>query len=535
VTSSGRAAPRRILAIALLTLLVAAGCSSGSGGGSATPSTGGGAVSVPADSSEIDADGVIKVGYDLRQSQGGGFYFDPTKLQSTVHDGWMYMLYGRLLRPTLEGELEPDLAESTEVVDPNTIEITLRDGLTFSDGTPFDAQAVKVGLERNMAEGVRSNMTEPFYSLTGIEVTSPTTLTLTISDGTAASWHDTFLAGFQSTITKPGQTDFTDPIGAGPFTVTSFQPEQSAVYAKSDTYWDAESITLGGIEIVQVATDQPQSQTAALQTEQIDLSITDASQIPGLTGNLELFTQADPNQTLNMMICKSSGPLADPRVRVAINKALERESIGDAVYAGTTEPMHQLWPAGHRFNDPSLEDVLAYDPAAARSLLAEAGYPDGFDLDMYLVNGVNIPEAAQVMEQQLADVGINANIIIPANYVADFLQLSKEGVGVIPGNAAGRTKLNQFSGDALSNLCKYEDPELDAKVAELNTVSDSSPEAVELWHEIQDIVVNDALGGFVLFRSRLAAFNSDSLGSLGLWPEGTVVVPDPRVTWIKAG
>jgi peptide/nickel transport system substrate-binding protein len=533
VTSLDRAAPRRILAIALLALLIAAGCSSGSGDDTATPSTGG-AASVPTDSREIDADGVLKVGYDLRQSQGGGFYFDPTKLQSTVHDGWMYMLYGRLLRPTLEGELEPDLAESTEVVDPNTIEITLRGGLTFSDGTPFDAAAVKAGLERNKAEGARAVMTEPFYALGEITVTSPTTLTLAIAEGTAASWHDTFLAGFQSTITKPGQTDFTDPIGAGPFTVTSFQPDQSAVYAKSESYWDAESITLGGIEIVQVATDQPQSQTAALQTGQIDLSITDASQIPGLSGDLELFTQADPNQTLNMMICKKSGPLADARVRTAINKALERESIGDAVYAGTTEPMHQLWPAGHRFNDPSLEDVLAYDPAAARNLLAEAGYPDGFEVDMYLVNGVNVPEAAQVIEQQLADIGIKANIIIPANFVADFLQLQKEGIGVIPGNAAGRTKLNQFSGDALSNLCKYDDPELNAKVAELNQVSDSSDDAVELWHEIQDIVVNDALGGFVLFRSRLAAYNSDTLGSVGLWPEGTVVVPDPRVTWIKA-
>ena len=326
VTSPGRAASRRILAIALLALLIAAGCGSSSGDDTTTPSSGG-AASVPANSSEINASGVLKVGYDLRQSQGGGFYFDPTKLQSTVHDGWMYMLYGRLLRPTLEGALEPDLASSTEVVDPNTIEVTLRDGLTFSDGTPFDAAAVKAGLERNKAEGVRTVMTEPFYALGDITVDSPTTLTLTITDGTAASWHDTFLAGFQTTITKPGQTDFTNPIGAGPFTVTSFQPEQSAVYAKSPSYWDAESITLGGIEIVQVATDQPQSQTAALQTGQIDLSITDASQIPGLTGAVELFTQADPNQTLNMMICKRSGPLADARVRVAINKALERDSV----------------------------------------------------------------------------------------------------------------------------------------------------------------------------------------------------------------
>ena len=131
------------------------------------------------------------------------------------------MLYGRLLRQTLDGDFVPDLAESTTVPDPNTIEITLRDGLTFSDGTAFDAAAVKTGLERNLQEADRAVMTEPFYDLQAVNVTSPTTLTLTIANGKAAGWHDSFLAGLQTTITKPGQTDFADPIGAGPFKVTS--------------------------------------------------------------------------------------------------------------------------------------------------------------------------------------------------------------------------------------------------------------------------------------------------------------------------
>ena len=208
-------------------------------------------------------------------------------------------------------------------------------------------------------------------------------------------------------------------------------------------------------------------------------------------------------------------------------------ALGEGVYADTTEPQTQLWPAGHRFNDPALDDVLAYDPEAAKQLFVDAGYPDGFDVDLYVVAGVNGTEAAEVIDSQLGAIGVRTNIIIPANYVTEFLNPPRPGMGLFPGNAAGRAKLNQFTGKALANVCGYSDPALDALAAQLATVSDSSPEAVDLWHQIDKIVVDDALNGFFLFRSRLAGYNTDNIGALGLWPQGTVVIPDPRATWMN--
>jgi peptide/nickel transport system substrate-binding protein len=519
-------AARRISLAVLLIALLATSC------GSSGDSSEGSAQSVPVSTTEIDREGVLRVGYDLLPNVGGGWSNDPIKLQR-ANDGAMYLIYGSMLRATLEGELVPDLAESTEIVDANTIDLDLRTGLTFSDGTPFDAQAVKVGLERNLAQGDPAVFTKPFYALSGIDVTGPTSLRLTIDGGTAASWHDTFLPRFQTTITK-AEVDPNKPIGAGPFNVTAYQPERSVTLERSETYWDAESIPLGGMEIIHIPWDNWHAQLAALETGQIDLTIADPSQLETLTGDLEPFNQADPNQVLILLMCKKSGPLADSRVRMAINKAIDRDAINEAVYAGAAKPMTTLWPEGHRFHVEDLNDVLSYDVEGARELLAEAGYPNGLDLDLNITTGAGGSQTAEILEQQFAAVGIRSTIKAPADFVNEYLRTEAPGLGLIPGSSRGVSKFDQFNGQGLTNSCKYEDPDLKEIVSELSTVSESSDEAIDLWTEGQDIVVNESLGGFILFRSRFAAYNAERVGSLDLFPSGNLVLPDVRETWMKA-
>jgi len=126
------------------------------------------------------------------------------------------------------------------------------------------------------------------------------------------------------------------------------------------------------------------------------------------------------------------------------------------------------------------------------------------------------------------------NIVTAGNYVEDFLVPQKAGAGLIPGNADGLQKLDHFVGDALANACHYDDPELTALRGQLSAVSASSDEAVELWKQVNDIVVGDALGVFALFRAGISAYDVDRLGGLSLWPRvGNMGVPDPRSTYVK--
>jgi ABC-type transport system substrate-binding protein len=519
---------RRTLVALVVMLLVASGCSSDD---DTDDGQGGSATTVAA--SDVDRDGTLRIGFDLN-NPGAPWSFDPTANQSLqVIDGWFYVLYGRFLRPTLEGTLEPDLAESTEVVDPNTITIELREGLTFSDGSPFDAAAVKAGLERSLTVATPGGFSEAFFNLETVTVESPTTVRLGIPNGTAASWHDSFLPSFQSTIVKVDGFDPDKPIGAGPFSLTSYTPAKEASYARSESYWDADNITLGAIELVQVANESVESATAALQAGQVDIALTSPAQIPALTGDLGLFTQADGNQTVTMMMCKASGPLADAKVRTAINKALDREAISVAVYADTAEPALGMWPEGHRFSDPDLESELAYDVEGAKALMAEAGYANGFDIPLYAVGVFNLPEAAEVIKEQLAEIGINMTITVAANFVGEYLGVNAPGLGLFPGSAIGVEKLNQWNGEALVNTCDYNDLDLDAAKTELGKVTQSSDEAATAWQEANQIVVGEALSGFVLFRSVLAGYNDETVAEVSLWPKGSVIVPNPRETWMN--
>lgn len=523
MSTTGRDVARRLLALVIAVAFVAAGCSSDGGSSESTGADG-----------EVDPEGVVRVGYDLVLQATGGFNLDPAAQPTNTNDAIIYLIYGRLMRPTGDGSLEPDLAESATVVDANTIDIVVRDGVTFQDGTPFDAAAVKAGLERSLAADNRTAFTTEFFSLQSVDVTAPDTVRLEIPDGTAPSWYDTFLGSWQTTIVE-ADTDFSQPVGAGPFTVAEYQPEQSLVLAKYPDYWDAASIDVGGIEFTHIAADQLQSGVSAVRAGQLDLAITDAAQLPGLSGNVEPLEIQSPDQTVAMQVCKRDGPLADPDVRRAINQAIDRDAISEAVYQGAAEPATQLWPEGHRFYDTAVADELAYDPEAARDLLAEAGYEDGFAFDLYVVPALGLPDAAQVIQQQLAEVGVTVDVIPSANFVDDFLAPQSAGAGLIPGNAEGLDKLSQWVGEALGNACHYDDPDLDALADQLAHVSQSSDDAVDLWNQVSEKVVDDALGVFVLFRSGLAAYDSDRLVDVGAWPRGNVVVPDPRATSVRAG
>jgi peptide/nickel transport system substrate-binding protein len=202
--------------LVLVMALVASGCGGDDGGGDATPSGGG-------DASEINRDGTIRIAWDVNQN--GTFTFDPHKFIGQTSQGALWeLVYGRLLRKTETGEVVPDLAEKATITDPNTIEIKLREGLTWHDGTPFTAESVKTGWEYTQKAPAANlaSFTATFASMKGIEVVSPLELKLSFPAGDAAAFYDSILPDMKGTVVKPGKVTAPDVVGAGPFKLKSY-------------------------------------------------------------------------------------------------------------------------------------------------------------------------------------------------------------------------------------------------------------------------------------------------------------------------
>ena len=433
----------RLIAVVMAMGLVLAACSDDSDNDAENDTTDTTAVVTAG-----DPNGVIKVGYEMVQAGagGGGMKLDPNVVVSDTNDGLMYMIYGRLMRPNPDGSVVPDQAESVTITSPSTIEIVVREGQTFHDGSTFDAAAVKAGLERTKASGNTRGVPASFFELQSIDVTGALTLTLNVSEGKAPSWVDTNLGRWQSSILK-ADSDPTKPIGAGPMKVVSWTPEKEMVLTKFADYWDADAIQLGGLELFHVAADQPQSAVAALGAGQIDMAQVDVAGMSSMTGKLDTLVVANPDRLMSMALCKREGPLADARVRKALNKAIDREAVSEAVFSGTAEPGTELWPEGHRFFNPDVADELAYDLEGAKQLLADAGYADGFSFDVYSLQALGLPEVAEVTKQQFEAVGVTMNIIPTRAILDDFYVPQVEGAGLIPVMNPGVQKLAGWSGE----------------------------------------------------------------------------------------
>jgi peptide/nickel transport system substrate-binding protein len=527
MTSTGRKARRRIGALVVVIGVLATACSS-SGGSKGSSS------SSSAPSAKADPAGIIKVGFALSQEGGTQVFGDPAVAENnaTANDALYYLVYGRFMKQNEDGTLTPELAKSGTIIDKNTIELVLRDGLKFSDGTPFDAAAVKAGLERSLAANRTAAFLQPFFSLKAVTVVNPTTVRLSVPDGTAAGWYDTYIAQWQMSITKPGDTSEI-PLGAGPMTIVRYDRGQKLVLKKNPSYWNAKNVKVGGYEFIHIANGQAQAGTNALRAGQIDVATIEPSQLPSVTGKLTTYQRVS-DRSISMMICKRDGPMANVKARIALNKAIDREAINKVVFKGTSPAATEIWPKGNRFNDPKLNDFLSYDPVAAKKLLQEAGYPNGFELDLFPVEFSGLPETAEVIKQQLAQVGITINIKNGGNYVNDYLIPKHSGLGLVPGGTVGLAKLSFWSGTAIGNQCAYKDPKLDAVVAQLSQVSQSDPKAQELWFEVEKIVVGEALQGFLVFGSQLAAYDTQRIGNIKPLVRGQYMVPDPVLSYVKA-
>lgn len=463
-------------------------------GGELSAVSGAGAVS-------SGGDGVVKVGYPF--SDGiNPVAFDPAQFSGgACCFAYDWPIYGGLLRQTTSGAYVPDLASSVSIPDPSTLDIQLRPRLVYSNGANLDAAAVKAGFERNMTNPRSAAINQALSDISTIKVTGTDSLTISFSSPVAASFYP-LLADQESFMALPtgpsNGTPNTNVVGAGPFVIKSYTPDESLVLVKNPKYWDARAIHLSGITFMNVPSG-PQ-QVNALESGLVNVQGLPVSDLPVVKSqsNLQVYSDFPDANYYFVPICKSSGPLAKVQVRQALNYAVNRVAINNALLFGKGQPAWSMFPSTSALYDPSLTNIYAYNVKKAKKLLAEAGFPNGFSTTLMPLPESDTNQLATVLQSEWAQIGVKVTIVQTSNYVTDLYSDNKAQLGLNPSGLPGIEKLTtQFIAGHTGDLCNYNDPTLNALTNQIQSLPPTSPKLKADWKQAQDIAVKDALGVYV--------------------------------------
>ena len=455
--------------------------------------------------------GDLTVGYDLSGSSVP-VEFDPSSFTTTAgYLTYLLPIYGGLLRETSSGAFVPDLASSVTVSNPSTIDIQIRPGEVFSDGTPFTAAAVKAGLERNINTTNKGGFLPSLYEISSIDVTGPDSLVLNFSQPVANIFYPN-LASQESFIVSPkaaaAGTLGTDPVGAGAFMFKSYVPDEKLVLVKNPKYWDAKSIHLSQITFVSVPAG-PQ-QINALESGLINaVDGLPATDIPTLKeqSSLQVKSSFQDGSVYYVPICTTSGPMANVKVRQALSYAVNRVEINKALLYGLGQPAWSLVPSGFSTYDNSLTGHYAYNPAKAKELLAQAGYPHGFSTTILPLPEPATQQLATILQQEFKQIGVSLQIVSSSDYVNDFYVRHIAAMAVNPVmGPGGLTDVSAiFTPGSIGDTCNYSNPTLNALVTKASNLPASSPELKVLWDEMQQFIITNALSIFVVNAPTIAA------------------------------
>lgn len=335
-------------------------------------------------------------------------------------------VYDTLIRQDGEGNLIPGLATEWSYDDARTtLTLTLRDGVTFTDGTPFNADAVVANMEAFKASATADLSTAQYIDTVAAVDDTTVEFSLSAPDPMLTTWLSNSL-GYMASPASIGAADAaTNPVGTGPYTLDQANTVVGSKYAftRNPDYWDDSYHVYDSLTINYYET--PTALLNALQGNQVDASsFSDVSSITQVEG---------AGYTVNSMQLDWSGlilfdrdgvvdePLGSVEVRQAINYAIDRETMLEVIQLGYGTVTSSVFGEATDGYLPELDSYYEYNPDMARDLLADAGYADGFALTMPSTS--LIPQALlTTIQQQLADVGITVNYQdTGANFITDLL------------------------------------------------------------------------------------------------------------------
>jgi ABC-type transport system substrate-binding protein len=449
--------------------------------------------SVATQKQKIDKNAVLR--FALALADQGGVGFDPANMRpSPANNQFADLIYDVMIHDTPDGKGSPGLATKWTAIDASTAELTLREGVKFTDGTPFNADAVKQAWTRAIAAD--QTIDPPSVrAMTSVDVVNDNTVRVHFNQPVAQNFlnadvHHSAVLGVPSPTAAATGTLNSKPVGAGPYVLDSYVQDQKVVLKKNPSYWNPKAQLLGGVEFTQAGTGPPA--ISALQSGTADLiwgipadSVQSVANTPGIE-----LTNVPGTRVLDISLCATKGTFANKDARLAIQYAIDRDAINEGAYGGNATPWQAVMGPTSPYYDKKLNATYKHSVKKAKQLLAKAGVAPGTTIKGLANSAAPQPIIAEIVQDQLKDVGLNLEYTVTTNLVEDATRTQPDVLFV----ALDPQFLNlAFGGDpTVLNVCSWSHPQVKAALATIGDATKTDAEKEKAAAELQKIVIDES-------------------------------------------
>ena len=470
------------------------------------------------------AQGAPKRGGILRISASANpSSLDPATGGAGSDHAFLFTMYDTLTEWDFETlKPKPGIAESWTFTDPTTLVLNIRSGVTFHDGTPLDAEAVRFNLERNKSDP-KSNIKVDLSAMDSALVTGPLQVTLKLNTADAA------LPGILSdragmmvspTALKASATGNVarTPVGAGAYAFVSWADGEKIVIKRNEKYWKPNRPYPDGIEfsIIPELTTGARSVTAGQNDLMYQLPPRQKA-ILDRASSIKIYN-GPTLYVIQIFLNWAKPPFDNIKVRQAFNFAIDRETFVKASLAGLGEPAYMNLPKAHWAYEKSVAGLYPHNPEMSRKLLAEAGFKDGLTIDLVGYPDQDSVQRQEILIEQFRKSGMNVRFMNApiAEASAAFFGAEKRGSGLLAA-WTGRpdpslTYSLMFTRDAYFNAGRAPvPPELEAAI-KASRASEDIEQRRQAFATVQRLVMENAFVAPLAFQFELVAMNKKVQG-----------------------
>ena len=431
----------------------------------------------------------------------------------------LFNIFEGLVKPNSDGEMIPAVAEKyTLTEDGTTYTFTLREGVKFQNGQTETAEDVVYSINRCAAvpEGQEKPLVAAFSAVKSVEALDEKTVAVTIAQ------RDLEFISYMTAAIIPADYENQDtaPVGTGPFKFVSRTPQQDFVMERFEDYWGAPAWL---DKVTYKICENADALVMNLNGGSIDLCAhLTSAQASQLNQNFQVL-EGTMNLVQAIYLNNQAKPFDNQMVRQALCYAIDRQGIMDMVADGHgTAVGSSIYPAFAKYFLPELVDKYPHDVAKAKELLAQAGYPDGFDMTISVPNNYQPHmDTAEVVAEQLREAGINVTIQ-PVEWstwldtIYNGRQFQATVVGVDAANMTARAMLERFTSDYGKNFINYNNPAYDALFQQAINAQDEATQT-DLYKQMEAMLADTAANVYIQDLCDLVAMRQD-LGGLKFYP-----------------